>query len=90
MSSARAEGAWTQASAASVLAQTKAYIEAGSVDLSGVTDVDSTAVSLLLELTRRARAAGKSLRFVHAPPRLATLTAFFDVNEVLQLTESPL
>lgn len=81
----RAEGDWTQAGTAAVLADASRYIEASTVDLSGISRVDSSSVALLLELTRRARAEGKTLRFTQAPAKLATLMAFFDVDELLPL-----
>lgn len=84
----RAEGEWTQASASTVLASSQAWIDAGVLDLSGISHVDSTAVSLLLELTRRAKAAGKPLRFEQPPARLATLAHFFGVSQMLNLPET--
>lgn len=79
----RAEGEWTQAGAAAVLAQSQRYIDAGEVDLSGIQRVDSAAVALLLELTRRARLTGKALRFTGMPSNLQTLVTFFDVDDLL-------
>lgn len=85
----RAEGEWTQASAPLVLAQAKDWLDAGSLDLSGISHVDSTGVALLLELSRRAKAAGKSLRFINTPANLLRLAVFFDVSELLHLQEHP-
>lgn len=79
----RAEGDWTQAGAPAVLAQAERYIAAGELDLSGVQRVDSAAVALLLELTRRARLTGKALRFTGMPSNLVTLVTFFGVDDIL-------
>lgn len=84
---ARAEGEWTQASAPKVLAEAKAWLAAGSLDLSGIGNVDSTGVALLLELTRRANIAGTPLRFINTPANLLTLANFFGVSELLKLQE---
>jgi len=79
---------WTQAGAPAVLAETDRYLAAGVVDLSSVGRVDSTAVALLLELTRRARSAGKPLRFTNVPASLLTLTDFFGITELVPLEGS--
>jgi len=84
----RAEGDWTQEGTPAVLAQAKRYIDAGRVDLSGIGRVDSAGVALLLELTRRARAAGKTLQFVQAPAKLVTLATFFGVDAFLLESQS--
>jgi len=81
----RAQGEWTQAGAPAVLAVANDYITAGSVDLSGITQIDSTAVALLLELSRRARSQGKALRFTTAPARLLTLVGFFELDALLSI-----
>lgn len=78
-----AEGDWTQEGTPAVLAQAKRYIDAGRVDLSGIGRVDSAGVALLLELKRRAQAAGKTLQFVKAPAKLVTLATFFGVDAFL-------
>lgn len=83
MSTLRIEGEWTQATAPAVLAQVPRYLDAGTLDLGGVTQVDSSAVALLLELTRQAKAKGKTLQFIGPPPQLATLTQFFGVDRML-------
>lgn len=81
----RAQGEWTQAGAPAVLAAAKDYAEAGSIDMSSITRIDSTAVALLLELTRRAQAQGKTLCFTAIPKQLATLIAFFELDSILTL-----
>ena len=83
MSALRVEGAWTQASAPAVLANSARYLEAGHLDLSGVTRVDSAAVALLLELTRRAKAKGKPLVFSGFTPALGRWLEFFGIGPML-------
>lgn len=80
-----AQGEWTQAGAPAVLAAANDYIAAGSVDLAGITQIDSAAVALLLELSRRAKAQGKTLRFTAASPRLLTLVGFFELDSIISI-----
>lgn len=79
----RAQGEWTQAGAPSVLAAASDYLQADSIDLGGITRIDSTSVALLLELTRRAQVLGKTLRFTAAPAELITLVHFFELDSIL-------
>ena len=81
----RAQGEWTQAGAPAVLAMANDYVQAGSIDLSTITRIDSTAVALLLELSRRAQSQGKTLRFTAAPAKLMTLVGFFEVDSMLSI-----
>jgi phospholipid transport system transporter-binding protein len=53
------------------------------VDLSGVTEVDSSAVSLLLEWRRTARAAARRVEFVNIPPNLQSLADLYGVADLL-------
>ena len=53
------------------------------VDLAAVTEVDSSAVSLLLEWQRQARAAGRRLEFVHVPANLRSLADLYGVSALL-------
>lgn len=54
-----------------------------TVDLSGVTQSDSSGLALLLELKRRATAAGADVKFLDAPAQLADLAAFFGIKSML-------
>lgn len=54
-------------------------------DLSGVTRTDSAGLALLLELARRARAAGREIRYTGAPEQVAHLARFFGVAALLGL-----
>jgi phospholipid transport system transporter-binding protein len=53
------------------------------VDLAGVTEVDSAAVSLLLEWRRLAHAGGRRIEFIHLPANLTSLAALYGVAELL-------
>lgn len=54
-----------------------------TLDLSGVTRVDSAGLSLLLELTRVARAHRRELSFTGAPEPLLRLAGFLGLADVL-------
>lgn len=56
-----------------------------SVDLASVTEVDSTAVSLLLEWRRAAQREKRSIDFVNYPANLRSLIALYGVAELLGL-----
>lgn len=58
----------------------------GVLDLSGVSQTDSAGVALLLEFTRRARGAGRTLEVRNAPPRLRELCTFYGVDSLLKFT----
>jgi len=54
-----------------------------TVDLSGVTEVDSAAVSLLLEWRRQALRAKRTIRFSNIPANLKSLATVYGVSELL-------
>ena len=54
-----------------------------TLDLSGVTEVDSAAVSLLFEWRRAALAANRSIRYVNLPENLRSLAALYGVTELV-------
>lgn len=54
-----------------------------NVNLSAVTDVDTAALSLLLEWERRAAAIDKKVSFVHVPASLISLAKLYGVAEYL-------
>jgi ABC-type transporter Mla MlaB component len=56
---------------------------AGEVDLAGVVAVDSSAVAILLALSRRAREEGKPLVFARVPAALRALADVYGVEELL-------
>lgn len=53
------------------------------IDFSGVEDIDTTAVSLILEWKRRAAKENKSLTFAHLPKNLTSLVQLYDVAAVI-------
>jgi phospholipid transport system transporter-binding protein len=54
-----------------------------TIDLSGVTEVDSSALSLLLEWRRDAARSGRSVRFEGLPRNLQSLAELYGVTELL-------
>jgi len=54
-----------------------------TIDLAGVTEVDSSAVSLLLEWRREAGRHGRSIRFVNLPGNLTSLARLYGVTDML-------
>lgn len=53
------------------------------VDLAGVTEVDSSAVSLLLEWRRAARAASRKIEFENLPENLKSLADLYGVSDLI-------
>jgi phospholipid transport system transporter-binding protein len=53
------------------------------VDLAGVTEVDSSAVSLLLEWRRAASKAQRQIEFANLPPNLKSLAELYGVLELI-------
>lgn len=69
-------------SAAALLEQSKAMLgELKIVDLTGVTVVDSAAVSLLLEWRRQVK--GTTLRFTNLPAALKSLAELYGVADLI-------
>ena len=54
-----------------------------TVDLAGVTEVDSSALSLLLEWRREAARSGRQIRFLNLPVNLQSLAKLYGVTELL-------
>jgi phospholipid transport system transporter-binding protein len=53
------------------------------IDLSGVTEADSSAVALMLDWAREARARGARICFENPSENLRTLISLYDVGEFL-------
>jgi phospholipid transport system transporter-binding protein len=53
------------------------------VDLSGITEVDSSALSLLLEWRREAVRNGREIRYRNLPASLKSLANLYGVTELL-------
>ena len=54
-----------------------------AIDLANVTDIDSSAVALLLHWRREATRLGKALRYVHLPQNLVTLAQLYGVDDMI-------
>ena len=82
---ARLTGPVTLAKVNAVLDEGKRTLTAPAltVDLAGVTDVDSTCVSLLLEWRREAQRAKRSIRYTNLPHNLKSLMTLYGVSELL-------
>lgn len=90
----RTEGNRLSLSGPVTLATAAALAEAGRgpvaaadmvVDLSGVTQVDSSALALLLSWVRVARSAGRTLSIDRPPAALVSLASLYDVDAILPL-----
>jgi phospholipid transport system transporter-binding protein len=55
-----------------------------TIDFSGVTGVDSSAVALLLDWRRQAAQRGKQLAFVNLPANLVALAELYGVADLIQ------
>ena len=55
-----------------------------TIDFGGITEVDSSAVALLLEWRRRALARGKTLLFVNLPANLMALAELYGVADLIR------
>ena len=55
-----------------------------TIDFSKVTGVDSSAVALLLDWRRQAKARGMALEFVNLPAPLLSLAQLYGVSELIQ------
>lgn len=73
-----------------VIAESEKYVarpelpERLTIDFSGVTGVDSSAVALLLEWRRRALERGVTLEFVALPANLLALADLYGVAQIIQ------
>lgn len=54
-----------------------------TLDLAGVTDVDSTAVSVLLEWRRAAQREKRAIEYINYPANLKSLIQLYGVAELL-------
>ena len=84
------EGALSFETVPGVLARSEEYAarpdlpQRLTIDFSKVTMVDSSAVALLLDWLRQARARGATLEFVNLPPTLLALAQLYGVSELIQ------
>ena len=82
----RIAGAVTLENAASILAEIKPYIaqKVPLVDFSGVAQVDSTVLALILSCMREAEQQNYSLRFSGFPPSVTRLADLYGIAPLLQ------
>jgi phospholipid transport system transporter-binding protein len=81
----RVEGPLTIENIAGVLEESERLFTARDliIDLAAVTDVDSSAVSLLLQWQRAARAGSRTISYVNLPRNLKSLAALYGVAELI-------
>ena len=86
----RIQGRITIANANALLAEgLKLFVRDGmAVDLSQLEEVDSSAVSLVLEWLREAQRNQRKLRFTHLPDNLKSLATLYSVLDLIQPTEA--
>jgi phospholipid transport system transporter-binding protein len=79
------QGPVTVDNVVSLLEQGREQLTSASatIDLSGVTEVDSSALSLLLEWRRHAARNGRTVRFARLPANLQSLAQLYGVTELL-------
>ena len=53
------------------------------VDLTGVSEVDSAALALVVELLRETRAAGREVAFANLPPAMEKLAQLYAVSDLI-------
>ena len=84
------DGALSFESLPRVLTESQAYCarpdlpERLTIDFASITEVDSSAVALLLEWRREAARLGKGLYFVNLPANLLALAELYGVSELIQ------
>jgi len=80
----RIEGPVTMASAESLVQDGRRLFEGGevTVDLGGVSEADSAALSLLLQWVRDAAGKGRRMSFTNLPTGLQSLAVLYGVNEL--------
>jgi phospholipid transport system transporter-binding protein len=81
------EGPVTMANVQAVLADGERAFDGAEVhiDLAGVTEVDSSAVSLLLEWSRQAARKGQQLTFRNATANLRSLATLYGVGHLVHV-----
>jgi len=78
-------GPVTLANVAQVLEEGRRHLAEGAatVDLAEVSDLDSSALALLLAWLREAKAAGRALAFTNLPESLQTIARLYGVQDLL-------
>ncbi len=83
----RVEGSITVHNVVAVVEQGKALFASDDlvIDLTKVTEVDSSAVSMLLEWQREARRRNRRIRFANTPQNLKGLAQLYGISELISL-----
>jgi phospholipid transport system transporter-binding protein len=78
-------GPVTLANVAAVLEEGRRHLEDGveSVDLAGVTEMDSALLALLLAWMREAKSRNRSLALANPPHALSTIARLYGVDNLL-------
>jgi len=78
-------GPLTLANVAQVLEEGRRHLAEGAatVDLAEVSELDSSALALLLAWLREAKAAGRSIVFANLPESLQTIARLYGVQDLL-------
>lgn len=87
----RVRGPVVMANVEGLLQEGRARMQgAGSVvvDLSGVTEVDSSSISMLLQWLREAATRGHTLRVTGVPENMRSLATLYGVDELLPYQQS--
>lgn len=78
-------GAMTMENVKELLIESRSYFSSGQleIDLAAVDEVDSSAISLLFEWLRQARAGNVNLVFASLPANLTSLATLYGVLELI-------
>ena len=82
----RVDGAMTLCSAGELLARHSVSEAVSAIDLSGVTEVDSAGLAVLVEWLR---GAGRQVPVVGAPASLRSLAELYDLEAALPFQNAP-
>ena len=79
------EGSVTLASVSALLAEGSRTLDGSSVvvDFSGVTEADSSAISLMLEWTRRMHASNRQILFTNLGGSLMSIANLYGVTDLI-------
>jgi phospholipid transport system transporter-binding protein len=84
------EGAINFGSMPRLLAETAAYAaqeklpDCLAIDFAHVTDIDSSAVALILHWRRESLRLQRALRYINLPPNLQSLAKLYGVDDMIQ------
>ncbi|MBC7787055.1 MAG: STAS domain-containing protein [Methylophilaceae bacterium] len=59
------------------------FTQPTTIDFKEVTDVDTSAISLILEWERRAKVEKASIKFINFPQNLVSLAKLYGVDEII-------